>query len=108
VIWIGFALYNHFSAVTAINPLNMQITKLTDGGTALEGAISPDGRFAAFVKRGDQQSLWVRQIATGSEAQVVPPGPGYFFNRPTFSPDGNYIYYEHSRSEERRVGKGCR
>ena len=96
VIWIGFALYNHFSAVTAINPLNMQITKLTDGGTALEGAISPDGRFAAFVKRGDQQSLWVRQIATGSEAQVVPPGPGYFFNRPTFSPDGNYIYYEHS------------
>ena len=96
VIWIGFALYNHFSAVTVINPLNMQISKLTDNGSALEGAISPDGRYAVYVKRGEQQSLWVKQIATGSEAQAVPPGPGYFLNRPTFSPDGNYIFYEHS------------
>jgi serine/threonine protein kinase len=92
-----FALYKHFSpSGTVINPLNMQISRLTDSGAALEGAISPDGRYAAFVKRGEQQSLWVKQIATGSEAQVVPPGPGYFENRPTFSPDGNYIYYEHS------------
>jgi eukaryotic-like serine/threonine-protein kinase len=96
VIWIGFALYNHFSAVTAINPLNMQISKLTDNGTATEGAISPDGRYAAFIKRGDQQSLWVKQIATGSEAQIVAPGPGNFMHRPTFSPDGNYIYYSHN------------
>src|SRR4051812_7346839 len=96
VIWIGFALYNHFSAVTAINPLNMQISKLTDNGSATEGAISPDGRYAAFIKRGDQQSLWVKQIATGSEAQIVAPGPGYFMHRPTFSPDGNYIYYLHN------------
>ena len=79
-----------------IHPLNMEISKLTENGAALEGAISPDGRYAAFVKRGEQQSLWVKQIATGSEAQVVAPLPGYFVNRPTFSPDGNYIYYEHS------------
>jgi eukaryotic-like serine/threonine-protein kinase len=99
VIWIGFALYNHFSAVTAINPLNMQISKLTDNGTATEGAISPDGRYAAFIKRGDQQSLWVKQIATGSEAQIVAPGPGNFMHRPTFSPDGNYIYYSHNHPQ---------
>jgi Tol biopolymer transport system component len=75
----------------------MQITKLTENGAAVSGAISPDGRWIAFVKRGEQQSLWVKQIATGSEAQVVPPGPGWFGNRrPTFSPDGNYIYYEHT------------
>ncbi len=93
----AFALYKHFSTSgTLLNPLTMQIAKLTDNGSALEGAISPDGRYAAFVKRGEQQSLWVKQIATGSEAQVVPAGAGYFQNRPTFSPDGNYIYYEHS------------
>jgi eukaryotic-like serine/threonine-protein kinase len=97
VLSTAFLLYKHLSSSgTVLNPLAMQISKLTDNGTALEGAISPDGRYAAFVKRGEQQSLWVKQIATGSEAQVIPPGPGYFVNRPTFSPDGNYIYYEHS------------
>ena len=97
VIWTGFALYHYFtSPTTVINPLTMQISKLTDNGGAVSGAISPDGRYAAFVKRGEQQSLWVIQIATGSQAQVVPPGPGYFEFHPTFSPDGNYIYYVHT------------
>jgi serine/threonine protein kinase/Tol biopolymer transport system component len=97
---VAFALYKHFSVPQAvINPLNMQITKLTENGAAVSGAISPDGRYAAFVKRGEQQSLWVKQIATGSEAQVVPPAAGYFVANATFSPDGNYIYYEHSSPE---------
>ncbi|MBV9622783.1 MAG: protein kinase [Acidobacteria bacterium] len=78
-----------------LNPLNMQITKLTEDGAAQTGAISPDGRFAAFVK-GPRQGLWVKQIATGSEAQVVPPGAGDFVGRPTFSPDGDYIFYDHT------------
>ena len=81
---------------TVINPLAMQITKLTDNGSAASGAISPDGRYAAYIKQGEQPSLWVIQIATGSQAQVVPPGPGYFQFHPTFSPDGNYIYYDHT------------
>ena len=93
----AFVLYKHFFARgPSLNPLNMQITKLTENGAAMSGAVSPDGRYAAYVKRGDQQSLWVKQIATGSEAQVVPPGPGWFSSRPTFSPDGNYIYFLHS------------
>lgn len=97
LVFVGWALYKHFSASgTVLNPLNMQISKLTDNGSALDGAISSDGRYAVYVKRGNQQSLWVKQIATGSEAQIVPPGPGYFSRRPTFSTDGNYVYYEHS------------
>ena len=103
---IGWALYKHFSeSGTTLNPLNMQISKLTDNGSAMEGAISPDGRYAAYIKRGDQQSLWVKQIATGSEAQVVAPAPGYFTRRPTFSPDGNYIYFVHNdpQNEDERI-----
>ena len=97
VIFFATVLYNYLTAPkTVINPLNMQISKLTEDGRAMSGAISPDGRYAAFVKRGEQQSLWVKQIATGSEAQVVAPGPGYFIARPTFSPDGNYIYFDHT------------
>jgi serine/threonine protein kinase len=96
----AFVLYKRFlPGGPSIHPLNMQITKLTENGAATSGAISPDGRYAAYVKRGDQQSLWVKQIATGSEAQVVPPGPGWFWSRPTFSPDGNYIYFPHSDAQ---------
>ncbi len=93
----GYGLYKYLTpAKPAINPLNMQITKLTESGAASEGVISPDGRWVAYIKRGEQQSLWVKQIATGSEAQVVAPGSGFFISRPTFSPDGNYIYFQHS------------
>lgn len=96
----GFALYKRLVASgPSLNPLNMQITKLTENGSAMSGTVSPDGRYAVYVKRGDQQSLWVKQIATGSEAQVVPPGPGWFFSRPAFSPDGNYIYFLHSDAQ---------
>ena len=97
VIFIAIFLYFYLKGPrTVIHPLNMQITKLTDNGAAIAGAISPDGRYAAYIKQGEQESLWVIQIATGSQAQILPPGPGYFEWRPTFSPDGNYLYYVHT------------
>jgi len=93
----AFVLYKRFSYTpSVINPLTMQISKLTENSAASDGAISPDGRYLAYVKRGASPSLWMKQIATGSEAQLVPPGPGHFLLRPTFSPDANYIFYEHS------------
>ena len=91
----AFVLYETLHKAASVNPLNMQITKLTENGAASEGAISPDGRYLAYIRQGAQPSLWMKQIATGSEAQIVPPGPGTFRFRPTFSPDGNYIFYEH-------------
>jgi serine/threonine protein kinase/Tol biopolymer transport system component len=88
----------------AINPLAMQVTKLTENGKVANlGAISPDGRYVAYVMRAAQRSLWVKQIATGSEAQVVPPQPGFFYFGLTFSPDGNYIYYAHTNPDNDAV-----
>jgi serine/threonine protein kinase len=93
----GFVLYKYLNpSKPPINPLNMHISKLTENGEASSGAISPDNRYVAYVKRGEHPSLWMKQIATASEAQVVPPGPGFFLSRPTFSPEGNYIYFLHS------------
>ena len=52
----------------------MQITKLTESGKAALVAISPDGRYVVYVLReGEQQSLWMRHVATKSDVQVLAP-----------------------------------
>ena len=72
---------------------NMSFTRLTENGKAAQLAISPDGRYVAWVVRdGEKESLWVRQVATGSEVQVLPPEEVPFQGL-SFSPDGNYLYF---------------
>jgi DNA-binding winged helix-turn-helix (wHTH) protein/Tol biopolymer transport system component len=67
------------------------ITKLTDSGRAQCVAISPDGRYVVYsLSDGERESLRLRQIATRSDVEILPSGPG--FHGLTFSPDGNYIY----------------
>jgi eukaryotic-like serine/threonine-protein kinase len=74
----------------------MEITKLTESGKAALVAISPDGRYVVYVLReAEQQSLWVRHVATKSDVQVLPPDV-VDFKGLSFSPDGNYIYYVRS------------
>ena len=53
---------------------SMSITQLTSSGDIGAATISPDGKWLAYVQdRKGQQSIWVRQVATGSMAQVLPP-----------------------------------
>ena len=71
----------------------MTIARLTTSGDVGPAAISPDGKWLAYVVNAKQQSLWVRQLATGSTAQVLPPGSANFNNGDvTFSHDENYLY----------------
>jgi serine/threonine protein kinase/Tol biopolymer transport system component len=73
---------------------NMKITRLTANGKTENAAISPDGKTVVYVlKEGAQKSLWIRQVATSSNVQIVPPSEANI-GRETFSPDGNYIYYQ--------------
>jgi len=75
------------------SPANMQITQLTTTGTAELAAISPEGRYVAYVQEGaGDRSLWLRQIATGSNVQIVPSAPVRYAGL-TFTPDGNYLDY---------------
>jgi eukaryotic-like serine/threonine-protein kinase len=83
----------------AINPLKMTVTKVTDSGRALNAVISPDGRYAAYEFRDANRSLHVKQLATGSDVVVVPPQPDSFGASSRFTPDGNYIYYNHTEKE---------
>jgi serine/threonine protein kinase/Tol biopolymer transport system component len=74
----------------------MQMSKLTESGKATQVAISPDGHFVVYVLRdGEQQSLWVRNVATKSDVQVLAPEVVEFAGV-SFSLDGNYIYFVRS------------
>lgn len=73
-----------------------QISRLNTNGKIRLSAISPDGKYVAYVN-GDvgNRSLVVRQIATDSTVTVVPPNV-LDFRTVTFSPDGNHILYTQS------------
>lgn len=71
----------------------IKMTRLTSSGNVTRAAISPDGKFLAYVEGdGEKQSLWTKQIATNSNVQVVQPSETNYFDV-IFTPDGNYIYY---------------
>jgi Tol biopolymer transport system component len=91
-----FSVYKWLTRPRGFNLENMRITKLTDSGKVDRVAISPDGRNIVYVLRdGEQQSLWVRNVATKSDVQVLPPDAVEFAGV-TFSPDGNYVYFVRS------------
>jgi serine/threonine protein kinase/WD40 repeat protein len=93
---VAFAGYKFLTRPRALNLQGMQIAKLTDSGKAAGVAISPDGRYIVYVLRdGEQQSLWVRNVATKSDVQVLAPDMVAFAGL-SFSPDGDYIYFVRS------------
>jgi eukaryotic-like serine/threonine-protein kinase len=67
--------------------------RLTNSGNAALAAISPDGKYVAHVKNEPgATSLWMRQTATASDVQIVPPIPVHY-DGVTYSPDGNHVYF---------------
>src|SRR5262245_18697569 len=69
------------------------LARLTTTGTVSLAAMSPDGRYVVHVKGSlTDPSLWVRQTATTSDVQIVPPAQ-VTYDGLAFSPDGNYVYY---------------
>jgi eukaryotic-like serine/threonine-protein kinase len=78
---------------TASSFEQMSIARLTTSGNVGPAAISPDGKWLAYVVNGKQESLWVRQLATGSTVQILPPSTTtYNDGSVMFSNDGNYLY----------------
>ena len=72
---------------------SMKIIRLTDSGKATAAAISPDGNYVVYARSDEgKQSLWLRQITPTSEREIVAPVAA-FIRGPTFSNDGNVIYY---------------
>ena len=74
-------------------PKAMSITRITSLGNVIGAAISPDGEYAAYAySDSGLHSVWVRQMATGSSMQIVPPAPLHLSGA-KFAPDGRSLFY---------------
>jgi serine/threonine protein kinase len=74
---------------------DLEVTRLTTSGNAMSPAVSPDGRFVAYV-RGDSSSnssLWIRQVAGTGDLPLVSAEPGVLLECVTVTPDGNSVDY---------------
>jgi eukaryotic-like serine/threonine-protein kinase len=89
----GFGVYSLLSRGGPTPFQNFTITQITNTGKALQAAISPDGKYVLNVQNDNGlQSLWLRNIPTGSDTQILPPAAAVYKSL-IFSPDGNYIYF---------------
>jgi eukaryotic-like serine/threonine-protein kinase len=91
---IGLYKYVNWSRTSKPPPFqNMKITKLTFNGKATSAVISPDGNQVVYViSDGGLRSLWLRQVATGTDVKLTEPKDTNYFSL-TISPDGNFLYY---------------
>jgi len=78
----------------------MEITQVTRSGKVVLSALSPDGKYVAYVRSAESpgswwstdtdESLWIRQVA-GGDVQVIAPS-AVNYGGLTFSHDGDYLY----------------
>jgi Tol biopolymer transport system component/predicted Ser/Thr protein kinase len=89
----GFGVYSLLHHPAPMPFQKFTLTQVTNTGKATRAAISPDGRYVLSVMDDNgMQSLWLRNVPTGSDTQVIPPSASQYVGL-TFSPDGNYIYF---------------
>ena len=76
----------------------LHIEQLTTSGTAVRAALSPDGNYVTYIQRDENEdSLWVRQVATASNVPIVAAEPGVTLSAVTVTPDGTYVDFVRGR-----------
>jgi serine/threonine protein kinase len=89
----GVGVYSVLHRPAATPFQNFTITQVTNSGKAELAAISPDGKYVLSVTDDNGlESLWLRNVPTGSDTQVIQPS-GSYYQSLAFSPDANYIYF---------------
>lgn len=110
VVFVGLAawlLINRtvFSSLSATPVLNspFSATQLFSSGNAAHAAISPNGKFVVYTDRSNGKwSLWLRQLATAENIQIVPPAD-VFYGGLVFSRDGNSIFFVRGDTKQKQL-----
>ena len=96
IVLVGAASFGIYSMLhrKAVAPYqNFTMVQITNLGKARMAAVSPDGRYVLSMQNDKgQESLWLHNVATGSDTRVIPPAP-VSYDSLAFSPDGNYLYF---------------
>jgi Tol biopolymer transport system component/DNA-binding winged helix-turn-helix (wHTH) protein len=60
---------------------------------SVPAAITPDGKYVAYtIETGGKQSIWLRQLETSENIQIIPPSDDTYFAF-AISHDGNSLYF---------------
>jgi serine/threonine protein kinase len=101
ILLIAAAGYGIYALLNRTRPApfqNFAVSKATVTGKATLVAISPDGKYLLYVMNdGGQQSLWLQNVPTNSNTQVIAPA-AVEYGGLRFSPDGNYLYFTRSET----------
>ncbi len=74
-------------------PAALKFEQITNSGNIVSAAISPDGKQVVYVlENSGQQSLWLKQLATSVDVQIIPPAYSVY-HQICFSHGGEYIYF---------------
>lgn len=79
----------------------LKIERVTTNGKVSDAAISPDGKYVVYVLvDGGQPSVWIKQIASQSEVQILPPFEGKYW-WVGFTPDSNFVNFVRQGNAEK-------
>jgi len=106
ILLVAAAGYGIFALLTRSRRApfqNFTVSKVTATGKATLVAISPDWKYLLHVMdNAGQQSLWLQNIPTNSNTQVVGPAQVEYQGL-RFSLDGNYLYFVRSETGSRSL-----
>ena len=88
-----FMRHRSDTATNAAAPA-IRISTIANRGAMNGAALSPDGRYLAYSMVLDgARTLWVRQVATGSDVQIL-GSQKISPNGLVFAPGGDYLFYQ--------------
>jgi len=91
---LAFGVFQYFNLKKASIPFEkIKFTQLTNSGKVSGAAVSPDGKYIAYILgESEGNSLWMQQVGTASNVRLLPPVKAQVYEL-TFTPDGSHIFY---------------